>query len=365
MFRLSFQNTYCQFALIIVFITTMTACNLPKQNSNQLSQQIKNLSQQVKNLEAQAETRNQAQAHTPPPQNFQPQTTQPTTPQLTPQQYQQALQNHYKQKQQTTQANKPLTNNPQQLEEEPTVAISVDLKNRLAGVTRQEILEELIRRNREQSNPAMQKAMVAASLSLLDQNQEMDWSATNKLSPNQKQNVERYHAMLLSLYSQASEKKYKFDRTEIEAQLNELFETQPLTIVITEFVYSVRSFGDYTPMESNRFLAGQDNLIGLYCELQNYKINETPDSQFVTNLTQEVALYDSTGTQVWRLDPKKIKDVCRKRRRDFFTAMRMTLPARLNLGEYRLKVRISDDNNDAVAETSIPIQIVSNIQPNS
>ncbi|QDU33665.1 hypothetical protein KS4_17210 [Poriferisphaera corsica] len=345
-----FRHTSVNILAALLIITLfLPACTAPysskKQNSLSQSEidKLKEISSFVEQLKAQPQLAEQPMPTQPAP----PLTTniKPSQPNPSPQQANQA----------------PIVEEPTT----PPVAISVDLKNPLAGLEQQEILSELIRRSREENSPALQKAMLAASLSLLDQNQEMDWSITTKLSPNQKRMVERYHAMLLALYSQAADSKYKLDRAKIDLQLNSLFGNQPLNITTAKLIYSVLSYGVYKPFESTTFLAGKDNRLALYCELDNYKINQTPNDQYEANLKQEISLYDSNGYQVWKHEAKRIKDVCRNPRRDFYTAMKFTLPARIGVGKFRLKIRITDENNDAVAETSIPISFVANYKVNS
>ena len=50
-------------------------------------------------------------------------------------------------------------------------------------------------------------------------------------------------------------------------------------------------------------------------------------------------------------------DLCRNRRRDFFLADRLTIPASLPAGRYVLKVTVVDDLANRVAESTIPVTI--------
>ncbi|MCG8403178.1 MAG: hypothetical protein MJA84_16535, partial [Firmicutes bacterium] len=57
-------------------------------------------------------------------------------------------------------------------------------------------------------------------------------------------------------------------------------------------------------------------------------------------------------------DPVRITDVSRNVRRDFFLVQMIELPKRLTLGEFALKVRVTDEHGQTRDETTIPIEIV-------
>jgi hypothetical protein len=50
-------------------------------------------------------------------------------------------------------------------------------------------------------------------------------------------------------------------------------------------------------------------------------------------------------------------DRCRNRRRDFFIADKLTVPAKLGAGNYVLKVTITDEQAQRVGEASMRLQV--------
>jgi hypothetical protein len=122
----------------------------------------------------------------------------------------------------------------------------------------------------------------------------------------------------------------------------------------------VKSYGVYTPFDSNRFVAGRDNPVIVYCEVENFQSQLNSDSQFETRLSEETVLYTDSGMMVWpaKSEPQAVIDLCRQRRHDFFIARIVTLPSSLTIGRYVLKLTVTDQLANRVAETSVPLEIV-------
>ena len=120
-------------------------------------------------------------------------------------------------------------------------------------------------------------------------------------------------------------------------------------------------FGVYDPIQPARFIAGKENKVILYCEVENFSSQYNGDKQWETRLSQDVVLYtEQNGLEVWRdkTANKQVVDQSRNRRHDFFLAKVIDLPANLTIGRYLLKVSIVDDQVKRVAENTIPIEIV-------
>ena len=141
-------------------------------------------------------------------------------------------------------------------------------------------------------------------------------------------------------------------------QITKLFGPAATRIGQIELCRNVSGYGVYEPFESTTFLAGVEQPLILYVELENF--NSLFDGQqYRVRLSQEVALYtDADGLRVWHLPREEIVDVSRKKRRDFFTVQLLQLPARLGVGKYRLKVRIHDINARSFDELTVPINLV-------
>jgi len=120
----------------------------------------------------------------------------------------------------------------------------------------------------------------------------------------------------------------------------------------------VRGFGLYTPIDPARFDAGQAHNVIVYCEVDNFSSQLNDKSLWETRLEQELVLYTETGLAVWNDKKTVFTDSSRNRRRDFFVNKIITLPDKLTIGRYVLKITMTDQNANRVAEMSLPIVIV-------
>lgn len=120
----------------------------------------------------------------------------------------------------------------------------------------------------------------------------------------------------------------------------------------------VDGYGVYEPVDPARFVGGRDHPIIIYCEVQNFSSQVNEKKQWETRLSQEMVLYTETGMPVWNDRSKSIVDLSRNRRHDFFIAKKTKLPSTLTIGRYVLKLSVTDQQSNRVAETTVPIQIV-------
>lgn len=119
----------------------------------------------------------------------------------------------------------------------------------------------------------------------------------------------------------------------------------------------VKGFGLYTPIEPLRFEAGVTHKVIVYSEIENFSSQLNDKNLWQTKLQQSLVLYTESGLPVW--DTKEsLTDECRNRRRDFYTVKIIQLPPNLNMGRYVLKVSVTDEQAQRIAETSIPVAIV-------
>jgi hypothetical protein len=122
---------------------------------------------------------------------------------------------------------------------------------------------------------------------------------------------------------------------------------------------SVEGFGKLVPFDKASFLAGQEQRVIVYVEVENFTSEANSNGQWVTELSQELVIYnDSDGLPVWRTDWQTAPDVTTNKRRDFYLVNVVTLPKALTLGKYQLKISVRDNKSSAEAETSIPFTIV-------
>ncbi len=120
----------------------------------------------------------------------------------------------------------------------------------------------------------------------------------------------------------------------------------------------VDGFGLYDPIAADRFIAGREYNVILYCEIENFSSQLNGEKQWVTNLTQELAIYNDRGQRLWEDKRRPIADTCRNRRRDFFLGKIIRLPSNLPSGQYSLKISITDPQSNRGTQSTLPIQVV-------
>jgi hypothetical protein len=141
------------------------------------------------------------------------------------------------------------------------------------------------------------------------------------------------------------------DRIRAQAELT-------LPVVALCGVGTVRGFGVYEPLPHS-LKAGQDHPAILYVEVGNFSSRRNEKSQlWETKLKQEAVLYTESGLAVWSDKSNIPVDTSRNRRHDFYVYKGVTLPRTLTVGRYFLKVTITDEQANRVAENSLPVQVV-------
>ena len=138
----------------------------------------------------------------------------------------------------------------------------------------------------------------------------------------------------------------------------ELNAQAPLSLPTVALCRKVTQFGVYDPIEPARFPAGQETPTIVYCEVEHFR-SEPATEGYQAKLSYEAVLYSDAdhSVSVITRKPADVIDICRNRRRDFFLADRLTLPASLPVGRYLLKVTVVDQIANRVAEKTIPIVI--------
>lgn len=138
----------------------------------------------------------------------------------------------------------------------------------------------------------------------------------------------------------------------------------------------VESFGRYTPLSSNRIIAGRATRVIVYSEVQNFAQSATSTPSFAVDapeadspanapqnwtvqLGQELSLYlDSDGSRQWHQPEQSVKDSSRSKRADYYLVQLIDLPSNLSVGRYNLKVRVRDKANGAEVERSLPLEVI-------
>lgn len=158
---------------------------------------------------------------------------------------------------------------------------------------------------------------------------------------------------------------------EAERLADELAEFRPLTIPRAALATRVAGYGivqelkTYDEEGTYKLLATRPHAAIVYAEVGQFvsraRRQDNRDG-FGVELRLELALYHDdrqNNLLVWKTEPQQVIDFSENRRRDFYITQKITLPRTLTVGSYRLKVRVSDINNEgAVAEAVLPLDLV-------
>ncbi len=143
----------------------------------------------------------------------------------------------------------------------------------------------------------------------------------------------------------------------LQDMLDRLRSGADLAIGTVALCRQVSAFGRYEPISPARFPAGQTSQVIVYCEVDNFLPRQRPDGQWETQLAEQVSLYTAGGRPVWEDAARRVADVCRDRRRDFYAFERVALPSTLAAGAYRMKVTVTDRAANKMAESDVPLSI--------
>lgn len=203
-----------------------------------------------------------------------------------------------------------------------------------------------------------EKALRVVNVNLADPQRAKPDCYIAALNPEQQHAVRLYQDLVRVTYDQLVADAGRLDRDAFTARLDELFGQQPIAIRDLRLCRRVNGYGVYEPFETATFLAGREQRMIVYLELDDFAALDRGDGRFVVDLQQEVTLYSSDGLAVWRNEPVQITDVSANRRRDFFVVQLVKLPQRLNVGRYRMKVRVTDLNGGSIDEQGIDLDFV-------
>ncbi len=126
----------------------------------------------------------------------------------------------------------------------------------------------------------------------------------------------------------------------------------------------VNGFGDFVEFPTNEagryaFLAHTEQRAVVYVEVDDFASELNAQGEWVTELSQQLVVYsDRDGIPVWREDWQAGVDASKNRRDDFFIVQIITLPQRLSVGRYHLKIHIRDEKSGAEAERSVEFEMV-------
>jgi hypothetical protein len=136
-------------------------------------------------------------------------------------------------------------------------------------------------------------------------------------------------------------------------------EQSELTLPAVRLCTAVRGYGLYDVMDAERLPAGRDVKAIVYCEVANFASRPDAQQMWETRLTKQVTLLnESDGRRVWSKPSETIPDRCQNRRHDFYCISIIQLPKTLPAGRYVMKVTVTDQQANKVAESSLPVVLV-------
>jgi hypothetical protein len=132
-------------------------------------------------------------------------------------------------------------------------------------------------------------------------------------------------------------------------------EQQPaLTIAELKLCRKVDRFGSFEAMDTSALKPGRSVLV--YCEIAGLEYRPHSD-QFLSRLSSHLELRSEGGTIVWDQALPTAEDVCRRPRHDYFVWYRITLPASLRPGSYRLRLIETDLIAESTTSAEVPLSI--------
>ena len=219
------------------------------------------------------------------------------------------------------------------------------------------LIQELAKQIRENSDPPTRQATALANLSALN-GTDFNASGLKGLTPDQRRRIEHYHKFLVALQDKVESGDGKLDGKAIAALYDPAGQVRDVVIRTIRLVRRVESYGVYDEINDNRLMAGRENPVILYLELDHFRAEKTADGRYQVRLAQEVELYTRDGVVIWQQPREEIVDRSYNLRRDFFVTQHLRLPANLGVGEFVLKVRVTDLQGGTLDERSRPVVLV-------
>jgi len=245
--------------------------------------------------------------------------------------------------------------------EEPELAGAAGDPDPLPAPSSEELLTLLVADAAKQGNAkAVERAVRIATLKAADPARQLEESDLDGLTPPQQRAVRQYMQVIRSLATRLVEGEARLDADALREDIHALADPPALEIRHAALCRQVRGFGVYDAFASHQFRAGVDQRMIVYVEVDRFQSQLSDEGVHEVRLAQELVLYnDSDGLAVWRQPRAEIVDRSRNRRRDFFVVQLITLPASLGVGKYRLKATLEDLHGGTIAETILPVDLVS------
>jgi hypothetical protein len=218
---------------------------------------------------------------------------------------------------------------------------------------------------RQEDGEPMVRALRATMVSALDRQRPLSAADTDGLDEDQREWVNNFHRLLTAVSDPSMAGGY--NSASIRNLVDDLFGDRPITIRDVQLCRRVEAFGVYDAFETNTMMAGRVTPRIVYVELDHFASRQNVASTgsamaggkvHQVRVAQEVTLYDHDGLVVWRQPRAEITDESRNRRRDFFIVQLIRLPANLGVGEFDLKVIVTDLADGSQDEAMVSLKVV-------
>jgi|GEM_PF-4565446 len=229
-----------------------------------------------------------------------------------------------------------------------------------APTTRGTILAEAQKALADSTEPAWQKAVDRVVLSAAQGNSEPSAEILDGLTGKQQIQLKAYHQLLLQLNNDLAYQTSAFDPAAILAKGSSLADDEGyVKITDLQLCSSVRGFGQYQKLKTERLLAGRPQPMVIYTALDGFESKLLTNGEYETRVSQEVKLYhEADDLIVWEQPAQLLADTSFKRRRDFFLVQTVSLPSNLGPGSYLLKITIVDHHSNTMWEESKTLDVV-------
>ena len=155
--------------------------------------------------------------------------------------------------------------------------------------------------------------------------QQMLWAITNSLDSDE-----------LSVRERAAQ-----TIPPVNLALRRLREQADLSIRNAAFCEEISYFGNYKRFAREECVPGQ--VVNLYAEIENFRSEPSTSGEYRTLLKSQIEIIDVNGRPRWGRSFPATEDVCRNPRRDYFHNYQFTIPERMPLGAYTLRLTVVDE----------------------
>ena len=221
-------------------------------------------------------------------------------------------------------------------------------------------LASLLAQDAAYQDSPLPQYLAIASMAMVDPSRQVNPDAFPDLTEREREILTAYQAFFVKIGRSMQETGDAEALLAAIDGLRETLEPEPmLRISAAELCVRVDGIGKYETFSRNAFLAGTPQPVIVYTEVEDFTSVQNSRGEWVTDLSQELIIYGKADNlPAWRQPWMSAPDSSMRRRSDFFISHIITLPERLSVGSYTLKVRVRDEATGTIAESGVDFQIV-------